>query len=327
MSSPDSPVFMALVQNPPLSVVAVERPQPRGSRAFSGGLGGVSGGHPAWLSALGRVLGGEGPPFGETGSVSARKSLETLKHRTPGSAATCSGSGKNLSCLPLRAHSCRADPRDAPQVQDGGPYRPALRGLAIPATGDRERSPLCLSLAGLDGEKSGLQGILALGCFLFPAERAAVSWSVGGYRRQPLERLWLQPPPPLVGAGSGGGSHPGVTAPRPLPPRQGRSIKACWRPALRIPPVALISHGGAHSRAPAAQRRQPASHGECQDPLGQERGLSDAPELAQRPVLCQLHTQPFLAAKFHLPTLIQLSTCPFPGPLLAGRPTSVPVIF
>lgn len=118
-----------------------------------------------------------------------------------------------------------------------------------------------------------------------PFERAAVSWSVGGYRRQSLERLWLQPPPPLVGAGSGGGSHPGVTAPRPLPPRQGRSIKACWRPALRIPPVTLIPHGGAHSRAPAAQRRQPASHGECQDPLGLERGLSDAPEIAQQPVL------------------------------------------
>lgn len=165
------------------------------------------------------------------------------------------------------------------------PTDPLTEGWQFPRQATENGPRLCLSLAGLDGEKSGLQGILALGCSLFPAERAAVSRSVGGYRRQPFERLWLQPPPPLVGAGSGGGSHPGVTAPRPLPPRQGRSIKACWRPALRIPPVTLIPQGGAHSRAPAAQRRQPALHGECQDPLGQERGLSDAPELAQQPVL------------------------------------------
>lgn len=240
--------------------------------------------------SLALCVGGE--CWGETESVSPRKSLETLKHGTPGSAATCCGSGKNLkpgSAASLSERTVVArTPEMLPKYRmlDAGPYRLAHRGLAIPATGDRERSPLCLSLAGLDGEKkSGLQGILALGCSLFPAERAAVSWSVGGYRRQSLERLWLQPPPPLVGAGSGGGSHPGVTAPRPLPPRQGRSIKACWRPALRIPPVTLIPHGGAHSRAPAAQRRQPASHGECQDPLGQERGLSDAPEVAQQPVL------------------------------------------
>lgn len=275
-----------MLLEPPLSVVAVERPQSRRPRAFSGGLGGVSGGNPAWHSALGASAGGE------TKSVSPRKSLETLKHGTPGSAATCCGSGKNLkpgSAASLSERTVVArTPEMLPKYRmlDAGPYRPTHRGLAIPATGDRERSPLSLSLAGLDGEKkSGLQGILALGCSLFPAERAAVSWSVGGYRRQSLERLWLQPPPPLVGAGSGGGSHPGVTAPRPLPPRQGRSIKACWRPALRIPPVTLIPHGGAHSRAPAAQRRQPARHGECQDPLGQERGLSDAPELAQQPVL------------------------------------------
>lgn len=177
--------------------------------------------------SLALCVGGE--CWGETESVSPRKSLETLKHGTLGPAATCCGSGKNLKPGSAASLSERTVVAQTPEMLpkyrmlDAGPYRLAHRGLAIPATGDRERSPLCLSLAGLDGEKSGLQGILALGCSLFPAERAAVSWSVGGYRRQSLERLWLQPPPPLVGAGSGGGSHQGVTAPE-APPAAARAL-------------------------------------------------------------------------------------------------------
>lgn len=107
-----------MLLEPPLSVVAVERPQPRRPRAFSGGLGGVSGGNPAWHSALGASAGG---------GDKVSKSKEV-----PGDPeARYSGLGCHLlwerekpqtwfSCLPLRAHSCRANPRDAPQVQDAG---------------------------------------------------------------------------------------------------------------------------------------------------------------------------------------------------------------
>lgn len=45
--------------------------------------------------------------------------------------------------------------------------------MTIPAT-DNLSGPLFISLAGLDGEKErGLAGMLALGCSLLPAERAA----------------------------------------------------------------------------------------------------------------------------------------------------------
>lgn len=80
---------------------------------------------------------------------------------------SCTGSGgkTSLACLPPRARSCPAGPRDAPQVEYSGPYRPStgnLSGLRF------------ISLAGLDGEKErGLQGMLTLGCSLLPAERAA----------------------------------------------------------------------------------------------------------------------------------------------------------
>lgn len=227
---------------------------------------------------------GRGLPFGETRAVSPRKPLGTLQHGTRGSATTCSGSGKNLTslgCLPPQcAHLSCGPQRCSPSTG----FR-SLQTRAQRAGNCRDRrrrtSPLRPSLAGLDGEKeSGRQGILALGCSLFPAE----SWCVGGYRRQPLERLWLQPPPPLVGAGSGGGSHPGVTAPRPLLPRRGRSIKACWRRLSASHRwLSSLTEAPTAEHSPRRDASPPATV--SARTLGQKHGLSDARELAPQRVL------------------------------------------
>lgn len=76
---------------------------------------------------------GEGPPFGETS-----RSIETTGDFTVWH--TCSGSWKTLlGCVPPRARSCPGvggTPRDAPQVEYSGPYRPARRELAIPEIGN-----------------------------------------------------------------------------------------------------------------------------------------------------------------------------------------------
>lgn len=88
---------------------------------------------------------------------------------------TCSWSGKNLARLPpsQSAQLSRWPQRCSPSREYRGSYRPALREKTIPAT-DNLSGPLFISLAGLDGEKErGLAGMLALGCSLLPAERAA----------------------------------------------------------------------------------------------------------------------------------------------------------
>lgn len=86
----------------------------------------------------------------------------------------------------------------------------------------------------------------------------------------------------------------------------------------------LIPHRGTQSRAPSAQRRHPASHGECQDQLGQGRGLPDLSELAPQPVprafsAC-LTPSSLGRINFTCWTLVPLSTCPSPGPSYLGAP-------
>lgn len=148
-----------------------------------------------------------------------------------------------------------------------------------------KRSPLHLPGGTRRGE--GERAPRDAHSWLFPSPRRAgrLELGCGWLQTPPLERLWLQPPPPLLGAGSGCGSHPGVTAPE-APPAATRALhKSLW--ATRSPhPTggSLPSHRGTQSRALAEQRRQPARQGECQDQLGQGHGLLEASELAPQPV-------------------------------------------
>lgn len=158
---------------------------------------------PSLALSVGASAGGEGPPFGETGSVSARKSLETLKLRTPGSVATCSGSGKNLKPRSAASLSERTvvarTPEMLPKYRMVVPIDPLSEGWQFPGQAT-ENGPRCACLwRDSTGRRAGSKGYSPLAASFSPRSGAAVSWSVGGYRRQPLERLWLQPPPPLVG--------------------------------------------------------------------------------------------------------------------------------
>lgn len=87
----------------------------------------------------------------------------------------------SLACLPPRARSCPAGPRDAPQVEYSGPYRPATGNLSGPAsspwrdsTGRREGSEGCSLFAVPFSPQSGP---LRIGVWVAPdaATRAAVA--------------------------------------------------------------------------------------------------------------------------------------------------------
>lgn len=191
-------------------------------------------------SAWGRVhLWWERP----VGPVGLRKPLGTLRSRTP-----APGAGKTLlDCFPPSARSCLGGLRDAPQVQCLVPTDPRADSRQFPRRATQAVPALSLSLWQRDSTGRSKEGSGDAHSWMFPSPRRAgcLELGCGWLQTQPLERLWLQPPPPLLGAGSGCGSHPGVTAPE-APPAATR--------ALHKSPLATRSPhptGGSHS----SQRR------------------------------------------------------------------------
>lgn len=188
---------------------------------------------------------GKGPPLvGET----SRSSRSSRSKKAAGDLAvrdTCSGSGKNLARL-LPSQRSQLSQRCSPSTVSG-PYRPARRQQAIPATGNLS-GPCFIFLSGSGtrrGEVKRDLGDAHSWMFPSPLRAGCLELGCGWLQTPPLERLWLQPPPPLLGAGSGCGSHPGVTAPEAPP--------AATRALHKSPLATRSTHptGGAHS----SQRR------------------------------------------------------------------------
>lgn len=106
----------------------------------------------------------------------------------------------------------------------------SLQTRAQTAGNSRDRQPkrslLYLFLSGSGtrrGEVKRALGDAHSWMFPSPLRAGCLELGCGWLQTPPLERLWLQPPPPLLGAGSGCGSHPGVTAPE-APPAATRAL-------------------------------------------------------------------------------------------------------